>query len=54
MWEAARGDRHLVPLLKDALAALGKEDSLLRIKVMARLAGGPMRDDDGPRAERQP
>ena len=45
VWEAARGDRHLVPLLKDALAALGKEDGLLRIKVMARLAGGPMRDD---------
>ena len=45
VWEAARGDRHLVPLLKDALAGLGKEDSLLRVKVMARLAGGPMRDE---------
>ena len=50
MWEAARGDRHLVPLLKDALAGLGKEDSLLRVKVMARLAGGPMRDE----MEREP
>jgi tetratricopeptide (TPR) repeat protein len=50
VWEAARGDRHLVPLLKDALAALGKEDSLLRVKVMARLAGGPMRDE----MEREP
>ena len=45
VWEAARGDRHLVPLLKDALAGLGTEDSLLRVKVMARLAGGPMRDE---------
>jgi hypothetical protein len=50
VWEAARGDRHLVPLLRDALAALGKEDSLLRVKVMARLAGGPMRDE----MEREP
>jgi tetratricopeptide (TPR) repeat protein len=45
VWEAARGDRHLVPLLRDALAALGQKDSLLRVKVMARLAGGPMRDE---------
>jgi hypothetical protein len=50
VWEAARGDRHLVPLLRDALAALGEEDSLLRVKVMARLAGGPMRDE----MEREP
>lgn len=45
VWEAARGDRHLVPLLKDALAALGKEDSVLRVRLMARLAGGPMRNE---------
>jgi len=45
VWEAGRGDRHLVPLLQDALRALGEENSVLRARVMARLAGGPMRDD---------
>jgi len=45
VWDAGRGDRHLVPLLQDALNALGETDSVLRVKVMARLAGGPLRDD---------
>jgi tetratricopeptide (TPR) repeat protein len=45
VWEAGRGDPHLVRLLDSALTALGAEDSLLRVRVMARLAGGPLRDD---------
>jgi DNA-binding CsgD family transcriptional regulator/tetratricopeptide (TPR) repeat protein len=32
-------DRHLVPLLKQALEALGEGDSVLRVRLMSRLAG---------------
>jgi len=45
VWEAMRGDRHLVPLLEEALAALGPQESALRVRLMVRLAGGPLRDD---------
>jgi tetratricopeptide (TPR) repeat protein len=45
VWEAARGDPHLVPLLEEALRRLPEEDSPLRAKLLARLAGGPLRDD---------
>lgn len=45
VWEAGRGDPHLVPLLEDALAAFGGEETPLRARVMARLGGGPMRED---------
>lgn len=45
VWEAGRGDPHLVPLLEDALAALENEESPLRARLMARLAGGPLRDE---------
>jgi tetratricopeptide (TPR) repeat protein len=38
-WARAGTDPHLVPLLEEALAALGPEDSPLRVRVMARLAG---------------
>lgn len=44
VWEAARGDKNLVPLLEDALKELPEEDSELRVKIMARLGGGPLRD----------
>lgn len=43
-WEASRDDEHLVPLLETALAALGDEESTLRVRLLARLAGGPLRD----------
>ncbi|MBA2460865.1 MAG: AAA family ATPase [Actinobacteria bacterium] len=45
VWEAARGDPHLLPLLEDALRELPEVDSHLRAKVLARLAAGPLRDD---------
>lgn len=32
-------DRHLIPLLEQALAALGPDDSPLRVRVLSRLAG---------------
>jgi hypothetical protein len=44
IWEVSRDDEHLVPLLERALAALGDGDSPLRVRLMARLAGGPLRD----------
>ena len=44
MWEVSRDDPHLVPLLERALAAIGEGDSPLRVRLLARLAGGPLRD----------
>ena len=44
IWEVSRGDVDYVPLLERALGALGEEDSILRVRLLARLAGGPLRD----------
>ncbi len=44
IWDVSRDDAHLVPLLERALAALGDEDGALRVRLLARLAGGPLRD----------
>lgn len=44
VWEAARGDPHLVPLLEEALAAVPEQQAALRARLLARLAGGPLRD----------
>jgi tetratricopeptide (TPR) repeat protein len=44
VWTRAWGDRFLVPLLEEALAALPEEDTDLRVRLLARLAGGPLRD----------
>jgi DNA-binding SARP family transcriptional activator len=44
VWARAWGDRHLVPLLEEALDVLPVEDSELRVRLLARLAGGPLRD----------
>jgi DNA-binding SARP family transcriptional activator len=43
IWERHQDDENLVPLLERAAAALGEEDSPLRVRVQARLAGGPLR-----------
>src|SRR5262249_48681519 len=50
VWARAGTDAHTAPLLESALASLGPEDSELRVKVLARLAGA-LRDqvDRGPR-----
>jgi tetratricopeptide (TPR) repeat protein len=37
-WQAARGDRRLIPLLEEALSSLDERDSPLRARVMARLS----------------
>jgi DNA-binding SARP family transcriptional activator len=51
VWIRTWDDKQLVPLLEEALAVLPEEDSELRARIMARLAGGPLRDTlpPGPR-----
>jgi len=51
VWARAGTDKHVVPLLESALTALGEDDSPLRVKLLARLAGA-LRDqhDHEPRA----
>jgi DNA-binding SARP family transcriptional activator/tetratricopeptide (TPR) repeat protein len=44
MWDASRGDDYRVSLLERALAVLPETDSKLRVMLLARLAGGPLRD----------
>ncbi|MGH2740296.1 MAG: ATP-binding protein [Actinomycetota bacterium] len=39
VWARAAGDRNLIPLLEDALAALGDEDTEDRARVLSRLSG---------------
>jgi DNA-binding SARP family transcriptional activator len=43
VWEVSRDDDHLIPLLERALDELSPEDSPLRARLLARLAG-PFRD----------
>jgi tetratricopeptide (TPR) repeat protein len=43
IWEVLRGDADYAPLLERALAALGEEESPLRVRLLARLASGPLR-----------
>jgi hypothetical protein len=43
-WKVSRDDEKLVPFLEEALAALGNEDGALRVRLLARLGGGPLRD----------
>jgi DNA-binding SARP family transcriptional activator len=44
IWQVSRDDEYLVPLLEKALDGLPVEDSALRVRLLARLAGGPLRD----------
>ena len=48
IWDRAMSDERLVPLLQDALAALGEVDSALRVQLLSRLAaalrGEPSRE----------
>jgi DNA-binding SARP family transcriptional activator len=47
VWTRAGGDAQLVPLLEEAVFLLSKEDSALRSRLLARLAGA-LRDDSSP------
>jgi tetratricopeptide (TPR) repeat protein len=44
VWARAGGDDQLVPLLEEALAAVGEDDAELRSRLLARLAGA-LRDE---------
>jgi tetratricopeptide (TPR) repeat protein len=44
VWSRAWGDPYLVPLLEEALALLDDTDGDLRVRLLARLAAGPLRD----------
>ena len=48
VWDVSRDDANLVPLLERALAALGQRDDSLRVRLLARLAGGPLKDPSFP------
>jgi predicted ATPase/DNA-binding SARP family transcriptional activator len=52
VWNVSRDDEYLTPLLEKGLAALGDEQSELRVKLLARMAGGPLRDASVPPARR--
>jgi DNA-binding SARP family transcriptional activator/tetratricopeptide (TPR) repeat protein len=43
VWEVGRGDPYLLPLLEEAAAKLPPADSELRVRILARLAGGPLK-----------
>jgi tetratricopeptide (TPR) repeat protein len=45
VWEADRGDPHLVPLLEEGLRVVPAGEPALRARLLARLAGGPLRDE---------
>jgi DNA-binding SARP family transcriptional activator len=51
-WEVQRDDEYLRPLLERALAAMGDGDSALKVRLLARLAGGPLRDASFPPEKR--
>ncbi len=44
LWQVSRDDALHAALLERALAALGENDHPLRARLLARLAGGPLRD----------
>lgn len=46
VWEVGRGDHYLLPLLEEAADKLPPTDSALRVRVLARLAAGPLKADD--------
>ena len=52
IWDRAMSDERLVPLLQDALAALGEVDSALRVRLLARLAAALRGDPSRERRER--
>jgi DNA-binding SARP family transcriptional activator len=43
VWMTMRGDPHIIPLLEEAIVGLPDEDSELRARLLARLAGGPLK-----------
>jgi DNA-binding SARP family transcriptional activator/tetratricopeptide (TPR) repeat protein len=52
VWDRAMSDERLVPLLQDALAALGEVDSTLRVQLLSRLAAALRGEPSRARRER--
>ncbi|MGH2716504.1 MAG: ATP-binding protein, partial [Thermoleophilaceae bacterium] len=52
VWDRAMSDERLVPLLQDALAALGEADSTLRVRLLSRLAAALRGEPSRHRRER--
>jgi predicted ATPase/DNA-binding SARP family transcriptional activator len=52
LWARAATDAQLIPLLEDALAAIGDADSLLRVQLLSRLATALCDDPSRERRER--
>jgi eukaryotic-like serine/threonine-protein kinase len=52
LWDRAMSDDRLVPLLQDALAALGEVDSALRVQLLSRLGAALRGDPTRERRER--
>jgi DNA-binding SARP family transcriptional activator/tetratricopeptide (TPR) repeat protein len=53
IWDVSRDSGNLIAILERALDVLPEEDSILRARLMARLAGGPLRDSSFPRERRR-
>jgi DNA-binding SARP family transcriptional activator len=52
VWDRAMSDERLVPLMQDALAALGDADSALRVQLLSRLAAALRGEPSRERRER--
>jgi DNA-binding SARP family transcriptional activator/tetratricopeptide (TPR) repeat protein len=44
IWDVSRDDQRIVPLLERAIEAQGDVDSAMLVRLLSRLAGGPLRD----------
>jgi DNA-binding SARP family transcriptional activator/tetratricopeptide (TPR) repeat protein len=53
VWDVSRDDPSLLPLLEEALESLGDRNDALRARLLARVAGGPLRDSRYPASRRE-
>ena len=53
IWDVSRDDDYQLQLLERALAALGSDDSPSRVRLLGRLAAGPLRDVSFPPERRR-
>ena len=52
IWDVSRDDPDVQALLERALARIGEQDGPWRVRLLARLGGGPLRDDHDPTRRR--
>ncbi|MFL5889421.1 MAG: ATP-binding protein [Solirubrobacteraceae bacterium] len=53
IWDVARDDDAVLQLLERALTTIGTDDSPLRVRLLARIAGGPLRDSTASAQRRE-